>query len=371
MAGKRFPLLNHFRARLVGQVGEFINTQIFYGVLLLGIASVGFTVLHLGLTWGNALENITALLCSILWVVCVFALIVVWRAACALWKEPRLPSNSSLIVLTDKDDSVQKTSFLVRLVLISLLLMAFFFMCGLSAGLFAYRTAIAPVLTPEELDEFAASIVVGVRKERKSPLPSEDPIATGFWVGRKGYVVTCLISVPTNQRSMEVMIPFTRLLREHETMSGIFVTVDAKVKFRDDESNLGILHTNQNFFDEAHLVMMGRDMELSSPKLAAKHAKSGEQIVRVGFLISPPNPTSFDFAPGYIGGGDFQFDGSGSRYPLSLSVPYRPTDCGSPVLNDRGVLVGVVTKAGSAQGLSDAAPSTFIQNWLKKIDLTY
>lgn len=59
----------------------------------------------------------------------------------------------------------------------------------------------------------------------------------------------------------------------------------------------------------------------------------------------------------------------GSVIVLYLPVPFRPMDCGAPVVNDRGVVIGAVVAADRESSASTiAVPTTYVQKLVEQAD---
>jgi hypothetical protein len=108
VAKSKFPLLAHFANEVFVQCVQFFDGQLKWGVVVVGVLSVGFSIFHFRYSWDHVRDDLLGLLCSVLWVICVFAIFIVYRTARQLWREGGLPQQEErLIVLTDADSETQ------------------------------------------------------------------------------------------------------------------------------------------------------------------------------------------------------------------------------------------------------------------------
>lgn len=375
MAVKGFPLLRHFIAKLVEKVGQFMREQIIWGVLVAGISSVAFTAVHLGSSWGNIAENLFALLCSGLWVVCMFVLIAVCTTARTLWTEGALPSEDrKAVILTDAEDKPESIAyFRIRLLLICFVLMTACAISGLFCALFAYRTALAPQLGHDGMADLADSFTVQI-VDTQQPEPS--PVATGFWIAHQ-YVVTCgdKIRQYKLKGSLQAAIPLPSFLGQHTTMVGGFGYIKTITAFNDEKSGIAVLRLALDPFKDVHFGVAGNQPKLAIPRLWAKaFPRNGADAASAIFeskSMAPNNRMhmiSLNSQFGTVARVDI---GTRSmQYLAYLSgVHFTATDCGAVVIDDRGEVIGMLD--GESDGYSTAIPAKYIRDALAHVDLTY
>jgi hypothetical protein len=124
----KYPLFVHFGNEVFIQGVSFWDGQVKWGMFVAGLISVGFSVIHLRLSWDHARDDLLGLLCSVLWVICLSLVLIIYRTAKQLWKQRGLPQQEErLIVLTDADADIPDVRlFHLKIAIISLSLIAVF-----------------------------------------------------------------------------------------------------------------------------------------------------------------------------------------------------------------------------------------------------
>jgi hypothetical protein len=379
MSSDNSSLLRHFRAELFTQSVAFWDGQVKWGMVILGFLSIVFSIIHLRPSAADIWDELLALFCSVLWVFCISVIWIIGETAKELWRHglPVSTSTASTIILTDAEETSQKRpiQFKARLVFISAILVIICVAVAISSALFAYRTAVEPTLKPEELARLGQSgtVEIGVLLQPDAKrMPTWIPLSTGFWVSDKGYVVTCLDNV-SHDRDLIVSTSVAPYLGEHTEVTGGVLRIPSAVVWSDEKSNLAILRTFQNPFGSFSAKQMGQKVQFNVLALKKEFAPSGQSILQFGFKqIAVPafGTTAINLESGNVLRTDVSSIPS-SRYALFLSVPFRPTDCGSPILNDRGFVVGMAEGSDSSSGsaLTVAKPSTDIMDSLKNVGM--
>src|SRR4029077_4247303 len=136
-------------------------------------------------------------------------------------------------------------------VAICVVLMTACILSGSSLALFAYRSAIAPVLTSQELADYGSSISVRIviaNPEIPNHATEYTTLSTGFWVSRKGYAITCLDKI-RDHRNLFVSMHPSPYLGDHITITGSIENMLSAIIWENVQSNLAVLRTVQNPFD--------------------------------------------------------------------------------------------------------------------------
>jgi hypothetical protein len=377
MSFKKSPLISHFIAELLAQFNRFLGEHVSWGMFIAGIASIGVYVVRVRPAWENAWEQLFGLLCTILWVVCFFMVLIVYRTMKSLWQQGHIPSsNEKRVILTDAEgnEAHEKIYFRIRLVLTALVFCVVFVVCGIFSGLFAYRTATTPILTQQELADLGSRVVVQIVVPAEVPLDGGpikrySAIATGFWISDKGYVLTCF-DATREYRDLYVAVPLKHPFAQHIFIMNSFFYDPSPVIWKDEKSNLAVLRNIHTAFDKTAYG----DTGIVVAKLAEELPQPGENIARVGFdsrHVPITEEITVDSAFGIVVRPGIDFNGN-SPYALFLSVPFGITGCGAPVVNSKGSVVGMVEREDLRDGSqvrSKAIPSMYIIELLKHIDM--
>ena len=347
-------LFNYFMKMLVKEVGQFMRTEIKWGVIGIGLLSLAFTTIRLRFRGADVFENLFGLFGSAVWSIFLSALVVIYKTTKRLWPEVG--------------------PLRVQLIAICAVLMMADGIAGGGLGWFAYRTAIPPRLTQEELAEFGSTITVQIVAP-KPVAPNHEPewisLGTGFWVGEKGYVVTCYDKI-RDFRDLNIATPAQPYLGGNITINGAVFYRPSAIIWKDERSNVAVLRPVQLI----QLFLMHRPVNISVPELATDLAKTGENVLLSG-LYRDSSTSFFDPKFGHVVRTDADYnENSHSQYALFLSIPFGPLDCGAPVLNYRGTVVGMAERALESPNSESsvrtvAMPSAYIRSLLKQVDMTH
>jgi hypothetical protein len=339
-------LFNHFKAALAENVGEFCKSPSFLRGIMIGVLGILFSALHFRPPWNDAWGNLIAWVTPLIWMILLFAILICIRTTRQLWYD---------------------ASSRVRLLWTSVILISICLGLGTLLGIFAYTTAALPPKSSQELVEFGPSITVRIVIQNPGPstnAPEWTTLATGFWVSNKGYVVTCYDKVQ-ERRDLRVAVPFPHYLGGPE-VTGAFETLTSAVIWKDEQSNIAVLRVIYNPFD-AHTVVVRKSVQLFVPELEKGLPKNTHNsVLQFGFALT--NPVSFDPQFGYLTT-DSNPKGH-SQYALFLSVPFKVTDCGATLINDRGMVIGMAEDV-DIESHTIAIPSMNIRNLLKMVDMTH
>jgi trypsin-like peptidase len=377
MIFKKSALTTHFMAELLSQFSRFLGEEVSWGMFAAGVAGIGVYLIRVRLAWEDAWDQLLGLLCVILWVVCFFLVLIVYRTTKSLWRQGHVPSsNEKRIMLTDAEGnrSHEKIYFRIHLVFTALVFFVVFVVCGIFSGLFAYRTATTPILTQQELADLGSRVVVQIVVPAEISLDGGtikhySAIATGFWISDKGYVLTCLDAV-RDHRDLYVAAPLQQPLSQHILTMNSFFYDPSPVIWKDEKSNLAVLRNIHTAFDKKNYG----DTGIVVANFADKLSQPGENIDRVGFdsRHSPvTEEINVDSAFGIVVRPGIDFGGN-STYALFLSVPFSTTGCGAPVMNSKGRVVGMVEREDLSDGSqvhSKAIPSIYIIDLLKHVEM--
>jgi Trypsin-like peptidase domain len=229
-----------------------------------------------------------------------------------------------------------------------------------------------------ELAKFGAGTVVQIVSVTDGGY--SNPIATGFWLDNKGYIATCLHSLPAGY-SAQAFVPMPPLLGRNLTVASAGTTTDIEPVISDKETDIAILHVIQSPFERSmhgiaasqQLDERGRNIgkpestqeQYWVPAIASNLAQNGDEVIRVAFIQKDGMPiVNYDF--GHIT--RMGVDSSSSTrksYRIHLSVPFKDSDCGAPIINNAKTVVGMVR--GSDGVSSVAIPSSYILDVLKTI----
>jgi hypothetical protein len=357
-------LLRHFLKTLRSEVGSFMRNDIKTGVIFFGIVAAVYTATHLKFNSANFWSDLAALGCQAAIAVFLFAIWVVYRTTKAVWGDPTFSDTDPIAVLANANES-QKTSlvFRVQLLAIAIVLISALSIACFSVGAIVYRTGEYPILDPQEQANIGASITVAVRALGSDGYPQMPPVkpdATGFWIGPRGYLISCV-----NQSSgkVSVLVPLPLSVDHGSVMTGRFMSLPAAIKYRQPSTGLSVLYVESRQLDYVQ-----RSLKLDIARLSDKEVRNGEQIGRSGFSVehSGPEETTLSYDPGHLIRTDI--DGrNGTPFGLYLSIPFRSWDCGAPILNERGMLIGVVEHGdnNSSENQTVAAPSPYVEDLLK------
>jgi hypothetical protein len=110
----------------------------------------------------------------------------------------------------------------------------------------------------------------------------------------------------------------------------------------------------------------------SAMDLAKTFPRNGEPVTLFGFNVesSRPGETTPEYTFGNVIRTDADF-GNGSPVGAYLSMSFKSWDCGAPVVNNRGVVVGVSGHAGESSPVADlliAAPMPYILDILRRVE---
>lgn len=224
-----------------------------------------------------------------------------------------------------------------------------------------------------ELAKFGSGTAVQI-VENSGPTPI--PIATGFWLNTKGYIATCLHSL--DGKTIMAQTPMPPLLGNTITVLGGDMMTGLQPIAEDSDADIAILHVvNSPFERSMHGFSLGQKLDDKGqplgaaettqeqywvPEIADNLAHDGEDIIKVSFTQDHAIPVaSYDF--GHIVRMGVDQDSTKEPYRIFTSFEYKGSDCGSPIINNAKIVIGMM-HGPNGEGI----PSTYIVELLKKAE---
>jgi hypothetical protein len=224
-----------------------------------------------------------------------------------------------------------------------------------------------------ELAKFGAGIVVQIEGNTSS---SETPIATGFWLNKKGYVATCFHSL-VGKTDLGATVPIPPKLGTSFTLESGGLTTGVEMIASDADTDVAIIHVLNSPFERSmhgiaslqKLDAQGRAQgqpEVTTeqywvPTLAKVLAHDGDEIIKIGLIQQDDSPVvAYDF--GHIARMGVDASHPKASHRIVTSFSYKDSDCGAPVMNNANTVVGMMHGPNG-----EAIPSTYIFKLLDKV----
>lgn len=178
----------------------------------------------------------------------------------------------------------------------------------------------------------------GIEKLNKKEVAPANMEASGFFISSKGYFITSLHSV---KNADSVMVQNEKL----DYVTAEKVVEDSKLDVAIFKLNL----TEDNFINELPICFRDASIDL------------GEKVFSVGY----PRETIV-YSEGNISA-ESGLNGDTTKFQLSMLI--NPGSSGSPVMDETGSIVGIISgRNTNAQGVSYAVKSKYIQELLANIE---
>lgn len=354
-------LIRRFMSKLLEEVGEFMETDVVWGFLIFDLCLVVVEFVYFKFDWTSASQDFWFTSAATVLTVCLFTILVIIKTTKDLWSGP-VPS-----AVSDTDERPSATRiFRLRvlgvcsgLILVVLIPMA-------STLALMYQAGHGLPLGHTEMANAAESITMAVQflgPDGYPPMPPVKPDATGTLIDLDGHVVTCL-----NKKVSKVAVSVAMGLSVDDNgnvRAGNFHGTYATVRYWEPSTGLSVLD-----------VVVPKDYVANRQPIHfdKESVKAGEEIVRSGFDVENSGLQETTIVPEF---------GTAIRYDLNdqptdpialyLSVPYRNWDCGAPVVNDRGHLIGVVAHGDTSSGESRTVviPSAYVKQLLNAAGVSY
>jgi hypothetical protein len=236
--------------------------------------------------------------------------------------------------------------------------------------------------TAKELASFGRGVAIQLGEEVLT-LPGKPPefipVAVGFWASSKGYVVTCLHPIPMQQKFLVAAVPMPPLLGQHIIIPGGGMYTGAELIDKDDDGDLALLRVfNSPFERTMHMGAFFKSLKTGEvesqseeywvPQIASNLAESGDEVVRIGFASEAMPVISPDF--GHIIRAGVDVSKKASPLRLYTSLPFKTTDCGGPLINEKKQIVGLIIGPDPTSTFMEprglAVPSRYIRALLKR-----
>ncbi|HXZ40322.1 MAG TPA: serine protease [Terriglobales bacterium] len=201
-----------------------------------------------------------------------------------------------------------------------------------------------------------------------------DPIATGFWVNKRGYIATCLHLV-RSEYGFSAEVPQPPLLGRILTVVAGTVTTDLVPIAADQEADIAIMHVIGSPFERSmHAFAFAQQLDDKGnpvgkpetsqeqywiPAIAGDLANAGDEIVKIGFTRQDGLPVAY-YKFGHISRMGVDETAKKKSYRVFTSFSdSQSTDCGAPIINNAKTVVGMLHEANG-----EAVPSQYIVDLL-------
>ncbi|QDT96867.1 SUMF1/EgtB/PvdO family nonheme iron enzyme [Gimesia aquarii] len=176
-------------------------------------------------------------------------------------------------------------------------------------------------------------------------IKSNEGSASGFVVGRSGFILTCAHAVPFEGK---IIVSYTPRKTGSKTKQ---------------ESEAELVHVDQNL-DLALLKMKGK-FDLKSVSLDdQKTVESGEQVTAIGNPSAGDTILSQTLTTGVVSNPMRILRG---QPHIQISAAVNPGNSGGPVFDEHGNVIGLVVLKANIEGAGFAVPSTQLRGFLQAV----
>lgn len=236
--------------------------------------------------------------------------------------------------------------------------------------IFLYKLS-HPKYTVEEVGEYGRTLLVSTKSASDST-----PVVwrSGFWGTTKGYMVTCLPTLPEPKIEVGMLLPPLLSGRLITVPMGLLVSEGNVLDF-DEETCIAVVRVPANPFDRTmHMIAASEDVntlyiESTTEKYSAAHfsadaSKLGDRVLLAAIVQENSVDPAYAAVEGRITRLASDISKENRSLRLHTDIRSRNTFLGAPLLNDSNQVVGVVV--AEDEGYAVAAPSKYVTEILRR-----